>query len=121
MIKPIVVLFLMYLFVISIHVVFVGISAYAIWGKYFTNWKKWQIWLVLLVPIVFFEFYWIPVMNYLDISIFVGNQSILDFFNLSENTDIVKSYHVAWFQPILFFLAVIVSQRIGQYYYLKNK
>ncbi len=110
-------LFLVYFWVLLIHILFVGVSGYSVFGKHFAKWKRWQVVVVMMLPIIFFEFYWIPVMQYLDVEVMVKDNDILSFFNLKTTDNIVNVFHLSWFQPLLFIFSGVLAERVGRYFY----
>lgn len=110
-----------YAWVVIIHACFIGISAFALWGKKLEKLAIWKVLILLAIPIVFLEFYWIPYAHYMELSLHTNQSTVLNFFKIQETTNIINQFDFFWYHPITFGAGTFLAYKIGRQTFLKNK
>ena len=113
-------LYIIYLWVLMIHAFFIGISAFAIWPQKLRAMKPLIAIFLLLLPLLFFELYWIPVFKYFGLEVFFSDETILEHFQMNEKDNLIEHVRFVWYHPILLLLAAFLSYRIGLWVSLKK-
>ncbi len=114
-------IYLFYAWVVIIHACFIGISAFAIWGKTLSNTSTWKTLMALLIPIVFLEFYWLPFAHYLELSLSTSHPQLLNTFQIEKTSNVIHHFNLFWYHPMVFLAGTILAYRIGRWSYLKNQ
>lgn len=115
----IIIIYVFYAWVIIIHACFIGISAYAIWGKKMIAMSAVKAMTILFVPLAFLEFYWIPTAKYLGLSLFTNNAKIHAFYGSDETVNILNSFSLMWYHPIVFLLGAYLAFKVGKWSYFR--
>ncbi len=109
-----------YLWVCIIHSVFSGITLYSLFGKKLIHKKK--IFPIFFLAIFqgFLETYWIPIISQMGITITSNNQQILNFFDLTENTNIAAILRPSFMSIIIWLIQGMLANYIGRKMFLRN-
>jgi len=69
--------------------------------------------ILLIFIFVLIDIYWIPVVNYLNITITIGNKSVADFFNVKPNMPLSNIFSFGIFDLIIYAIQASIAQWIA--------
>lgn len=113
--------YLVYIWVVLIHAFFIGICAFTLWGKRLISWSPLKVVACLSLPLIFLEFYWLPIVKYLGISLNTENDALMACFDLSSTDNLIDHVSVKWWHIISILMSAFFAMKIGRWAYLRNK
>jgi hypothetical protein len=116
----ILILILAYAWVGLLHSFLVGTFIFAWFGKKINANNMW-LWAILIFCILlFFESYWIPIFNILQISVQIQEPSILQFFNIAPHTNAVNKLQPGIITICSCLLQTALAMYIGKKHFNKK-
>jgi hypothetical protein len=110
-----------YIWIGLLHSTLVGTFIFAWFGNKIHAKNKW-LWAIIIFAILFFfESYWIPIFNTLQMKVFIEDKSIMSFFKISNQTNLVDSLMPSLITIVSCFLQTILALYLGNKFLLKNK
>ena len=117
----IIIVYLAYLWVGLLHSSFAGITLYTIWGQKMKQLPNFVPILILFTFLALLELYWIPIFSSLGLSVHTSSPELHTHFNITANTDIVKTLRPNIIMVAMWFFQTFLAYRIGNYFYKKNR
>lgn len=119
--NEIIIVYLAYLWIGLLHSCFAGISLYALWGKQLQQLPKIVPISILFIFLALLEIYWIPVFSTLGLSVKTSSTELHQHFNITANTDIVKTLKPNLTMAIMWFFQTFLAFKVGNFILKRNQ
>jgi hypothetical protein len=110
-----------YIWIGLLHSTLLGTFIFAWFGKNINASNKYLWAIVIFAILFFFESYWIPIFNALQIKVFVQDENVLSYFKITNQTNLVDSLSPGIITIISCALQTILALYLGNKFLLKNK
>jgi ABC-type uncharacterized transport system permease subunit len=110
----VVAVYLAYLWVGLLHALFVGATAFFLWGHRLIRMRPWLTIVGMGFVLSFFELYWKPLFEGIGLSVEISNPALRDYFGVAEGTDMVKTLRIHPMNVTFIIIQALLAYWIGR-------